>query len=383
MAQQDEQIKKLKNIIESEAPEKPKEEKQEELGKIVERLRARDRAKTQVFKEDEVEDSRLAQLKARIEGKTTLENIDFSKNSFSKNAKNQEFLSEKTLSLIGDFYSFFEWPVAKTASFFTKLPTTLKLKQDLDAANIQISTETYLVSASVLSIIISLMILVASMVITALLAPKLIGISVALSIVSFFATALLSLSYPASKANERAKKIDRELPFALRHLSSQIKAGVSFNAALKSVAKSDYGLLSLEFRHVLRDLDKGSSTEVALQALVNRTYSKGLRKALTQVIRSLRTGGNLSEIISGIADDVAFESRMQVRDFVETLNIVSVIYIMIGVVAPVILTILSSVAQLPTLGVNIPFTLIILIFALDIFAMFGIVAIIKKMEPTT
>ncbi len=352
----------------------------EEIERIIERLRSKEGA-SQSKERSSLQDIRLAELKARIEGRATVQKLDFSKVALHESGKKQPFFSEGTLSFVGNFYSVFEWPVSAVASLFSKLPLAGSLESNLAAADLPISIETYLVASSVFSILVGIMVLVASFAASAMLAPQIAFISVPIAAVAFTLAAILSLFYPSTVAQERARKINRELPFALRHLSSQVRAGVSFHRALRSVASADYGLLSVEFKRVLRDLDKGSSTEVALSSLAGRTKSQGLRKAMVQIIRALKTGGNLSEIIGGIAEDVAFESRMLVRDFVETLNIVNVLYVMVGVVAPVIITILSAVTQLPGIGSGVPFSLIVLIFFADLMAMLGMVYVIKRMEP--
>ncbi len=386
---EDEKMKKLRESVEKNVPSPKAHESEqaggarpEEMERIIERLRSKEKEKAGAASGvHALEDSRLAELKARIEGRATMQKIDFSRASFAEASKKQAFLSDGTLSAIGNFYAFFEWPVTAVASFFSRLPFATSLESDLAAANLPISAESYLVAASVFSIILSVLVMVFSFVLSAIFAPHLAFIAAPLSLAAFSIMGVLSLFYPSQVAKERAEKINRELPFALRHLSSQIRAGVSFHRALKSVANAEYGLLSIELRHVLRDLDKGSSTEAALLALVSRTKSQGLRKATVQIIRALKTGGNLSQIIGNIAEDVSFESRMLVRDFVEMLNIVSVMYIMIGVVAPVIINILSAVTQLPLLGISIPFPLVALVFTLNAFAMFGMVLVIKRMEP--
>ena len=65
---------------------------------------------------------------------------------------------------------------------------------------------------------------------------------------------VLGLIYPSMMANERATKINRELPFALRQLATQIKAGVSFHKALSSLVSAHYGALSEEFGKIQQDM---------------------------------------------------------------------------------------------------------------------------------
>ncbi|MFA6049419.1 MAG: type II secretion system F family protein [Candidatus Micrarchaeia archaeon] len=386
---EDEKLKKLRESIEKPQPKESESRRPEgmtarpeELDKIIERLRAReDGAATR--EKQSLQEARLTELKERIEGKASTQKLDFSRAiaQASAGGSKQQVFSDSALSFVGGFYSLFELPVSSIASAFSRLPLAHELEANLASAGLAVSVETYLVTTSVLALIVGIMLLALSFSLSLLFAPQFAFIAIPISILAFILAGVLMLAYPAQTAGERARRLNKELPFALRHLSSQIKAGVSFHRALKSVASADYGLLSVEFKRVLRDLDKGASTESALSDLAARTKSVGLRKAMVQIIRALKTGGNLSEIISSIAEDVSFESRALVRDFVEMLNIVNVMYIMVGVVAPVVITILSAVAQLPMLGLTVDFSMVVLVFVGDIMAMLGMVYIIFRMEP--
>ncbi len=139
--------------------------------------------------------------------------------------------------------------------------------------------------------------------------------------------------------------------------------------------------MSKEFETVLRDLDSGLSSEEALRLLTYRVKSAGLKKAVLQIVRAMKTGGNLSAVISEIADDVSFETRQQIRDFTEKLNLVSILYIMLGIVMPVVVAILSAVLQIPLFAGAIPSWFVYAGFGASVFFMVLIVYITRKMEP--
>ncbi len=286
------------------------------------------------------------------------------------------------LGWVGGFYASLKQPIDRITNFIADIPLTENLQENLEAGGIAVPADEYLIivsaaaTASFIAVIfafgaISLALSDASL---AVLSP-LIAISSSLLVI------VLGLVYPSMMANERATKINRELPFALRQLATQIKAGVSFHKALSSLVSAHYGALSEEFGKLRQDIERGYSTEQALLRLMARTKSKGLKKACVQILRALKSGGNLSDTISAIADDVAFELRMKVRDFTEKLNFISVIYIMVGVVGPVVVTILSSIAQLPLIGGNFPFEYIVVIFAGIVVMMCILLFVINRMEP--
>jgi len=290
---------------------------------------------------------------------------------------------------VGRFYAMFEEPLSKIGALFYMFPATKNLKNNLDGANMPFTPEVYLIITIVVSLAVAAGVWVVSTIAMASLGTlsittlfSSISLGFILAAAAFIGTGFVVLWYPSSVASGRANKIDKELPFALRHLATQVKAGVSLNRALASVGAANYGVLTQEINRTLAELEGGESTEGALLKLASRNRSRGLRRAVVQVTRALRTGGNLAEIISSIAEDIAFESRMKIRDFTELLNIISIGYIMMAVVAPVMLTILSAVAQLPVFGGGLAFALVLGAFA-GILCMVGlIIFVIKAMEPT-
>ncbi|MFH1107367.1 MAG: type II secretion system F family protein [Candidatus Micrarchaeota archaeon] len=283
---------------------------------------------------------------------------------------------------VGGFYGALKQPIDRVTNFIADIPLSENLQENLEAGGINISPDEYLIivsAAATASFILS--IFAFGTISLALSDASLTVLTPLIAICSAVLVIVLGLIYPSMMANERATKINRELPFALRQLATQIKAGVSFHKALTSLVNSHYGVLSEEFGKLQLDIERGYSTEQALLRMMTRTKSKGLKKSCVQILRALKSGGNLSDTISSIADDVAFELRMKVRDFTEKLNFISVIYIMVGVVGPVVVTILSSIAQLPLIGGNFPFEYIVIIFAAIVVMMCILLFIINRMEP--
>ncbi len=355
--------------------EKPTDIRERDVNEIIRRLREKEE-KPIITNLNE----KIVNIKERVEGSGGA--IKFGMRDFSIVTSNISTVSTKGLSIIGSIYNNFRGPLSSLTNFVANMPLSQGLRENLESANINWSPEEYLVIVSTAATIAFALVMVMFGTVAigigdvslTVLAPF-IGIS------SFILVLITGFIYPSAIAGERATKINRELPFALRQLATQVKAGVSFHKALNSIVNSKYGPISEEFRRVLLDIERGSSTEQALLKLAARTKSRGLKKAIVQILRALKSGGNLSETITAIADDVSFELRMKVRDFTEKLNFISVIYIMIGVVGPVVLVILSSIAQLPLLGGNFPFEYIVIAFMGITIVMLMLLFIIKRMEP--
>ncbi|MBI1973467.1 type II secretion system F family protein [Candidatus Micrarchaeota archaeon] len=160
---------------------------------------------------------------------------------------------------------------------------------------------------------------------------------------------LFSVMVPASRAAKLAAELDKQLPFALRHMSIEIRAGVGIYKTMESVSSSGYGPVSDGFKYVLFSIEKGIPTEQALENWAERTRSDGLKRAVSHLVRALRTGGNLSQIMVTIAEDVAFERRIKIADYAEKLNLLSLFIMMVGIVLPVMMTVLTSIGSSPSI----------------------------------
>ena len=76
--------------------------------------------------------------------------------------------------------------------------------------------------------------------------------------------------------------------------------------------------------------------------------AKGIRRAIANILRAVRIGGNLSDAIMNVASDVSFEQRMKVAAYGEKLNFFSVIFMFAAVVFPVMLAMITTIGYAPT-----------------------------------
>ncbi len=386
-------ISRLKNLLKKQAPslnQKTQQENQQEkileksvtedydreaISKIVERMKQK-YIEEGVLKEDEEEQSELKKI---ISGSKQLQIKGGS-------AKELALFENPMVRLFGKFYLLLESPISKLTDLFYK-KTGKKLENDLLAAGMNYSVEQYLslaLSSTLFITIITLIFLIFTTLIkvTSILTDIILIISI-----PFFVLVLFFL-IPNSKAKKIGQEIDKQLPFALRHMSIEIRAGVGIYKTMESIASSGYGPLSDGFRWVLYQIEKGVPTEEALEAWSNRTKSQSLSRVVSHIIRALRTGGNLSEIMVTIAEDVSFERKMKIADFAEKLNLLGLFLMFATVVGPVMLTILTTIASSPTisqyLGMFSFFTIdfLMLTYFVIVPAMAGIfIYFIKSADP--
>jgi flagellar protein FlaJ len=180
-----------------------------------------------------------------------------------------------------------------------------------------------------------------------LLNPVVAVLAVPIAFLMGLIATLIALFIPKYKANARGEACSVELPFALRHMATELRAGIGLYKTIQAVAIADYGVLSEEFSRTINEIEEGTDTSLALRHLALRTQSRPLKMAIMHIIRAMRIGGNLSGIINEIANDVADDLKNRISAFSQKMNLFSVIFIFIGIVIPVGVTILGAIRNSP------------------------------------
>ena len=91
---------------------------------------------------------------------------------------------------------------------------------------------------------------------------------------------------------------------ALKQMADTLKAGDTYESALREVANSDYGRLSEEIDLALRRLEEGENLETALGVFADRVDSRLVKRTVVILLDSIKSGASLSDILEEIADDV-------------------------------------------------------------------------------
>lgn len=209
-----------------------------------------------------------------------------------------------------------------------------------------------------------------------------ISFEMGLVILGLFALLTIAILYlPQIKKQNHYSQFSKELPYALRQLATELRSGKSLFDSIDSVVDADYGILSIEFSRLLREVRYGESTENAFIHLNSRVKSKGLSRASSEILSTLRVGGNLSNSLSIIAEDINFDMRMKLREYSQKLNAFIMIYTFLAILAPVILLTLLLAASV-VMGDIVPANLILVLYGLFfpmIIVFLGF--FIKKLEP--
>ncbi len=302
--------------------------------------------------------------------------VDFEKEETEFKIEREELkvpFSTRFINIISDIFSGYS---RGFTSFFKDI------QEDLYKANILMPASKYIaVSLGISAIAAILFGVLFSILLASFIGVSGVALGIVLAGLVFFFVLMFAKVYPKSKVKGRSDSFSRELPFALRHMATQLTSGSGLLETMRSVSLSDYGTLSEEFRRAIMEIERGATIEESYERMNLRIDSPGLKKSSRQIISTLRTGGNLANTLKIIAEEVATEMRMKLKDFVQVLNTFALMYMFAVVIAPVLITTLVIAMGIAMKGLPIPPETIWLLY----FGFFGaslyMAFMVKRFEP--
>jgi flagellar protein FlaJ len=168
-----------------------------------------------------------------------------------------------------------------------------------------------------------------------------------------FLTPLLFLTFayqPKVKAKRVSRQLEKNLPYALRHMLIEVSSGISLYEAMVD-ASYDYGEASNEFNRIVSDIQGGKSQIEALEDSIARNPSIMYRRAIWQMINALKSGADLTDTLDSLVDTMVEEQKLEVEKYGEDLNPFILMYLMLAVIFPslgvTLMIVMSSFIDLP------------------------------------
>jgi flagellar protein FlaJ len=214
-----------------------------------------------------------------------------------------------------------------------------------------------------------------------LFALEFLYISVLIAVVISLIAFIYVLLYPKLLVTKKVKVLEKNLLYGLRHLTIQVKSGVSLFDSLVSVSKQDYGVLSKEFAICTKKISTGLPEDRALEELALKNPSLHFRRAIWQITNSMKSGTDLGNTLESIVNNVASEQRIAIRKYGSQLNPMAMMYMMLAVVIPSLgitfLIIISSFSGFPVTK-----TIFFLLLMVLVVFQFAFIGIIKNRRPS-
>jgi len=149
-------------------------------------------------------------------------------------------------------------------------------------------------------------------------------------------TLVIILGYPYLRKENIIDSIEKNFSDALKQMADTLKAGDTYESALREVADSDYGRLSEEMQLALRRLEDGENLDSALTGFAQRIDSTTIKRTITIILDSIKTGASLADILDDISDDVRdFQRLKEERKSNTTMQFIFMIASG-GIIAPII-----------------------------------------------
>ena len=136
----------------------------------------------------------------------------------------------------------------------------------------------------------------------------------------------------------RTKKMEEVLPDFLRFVSENLKGGMSFERALWSSIKPEFGILASEVRLAAKKVMTGQDVEEALTEFTDKYDSPIMRRAFELLQEGIKGGGKIADLIDRIIEDI--EELKELKAEMKATNLSYVIFVtfVVVIVAPGLFT---------------------------------------------
>lgn len=271
----------------------------------------------------------------------------------------------------------FEW-LGRILTDFTP-----QLKSDIVLSNIDMTAEEYMVSSLASASILGAMMFTFTYLPVYLLemvpGSELI-VSIAPAVVIALLDFFIMMQYPRILAVKRAELIDRDLIYALKELLLNMSAGLSLFESLRRVSDANYGYVSSDLRGVVEKTTQGTPLDDALEGLALRTSSEYMRNALWQTVNAVKAGTSVKEALSGIIDALVREQTRKIRNYIQELNVLTMVYMLFAVAVPTIITTVLVVLT-SLMGTGVDEITYVTVIVVCIFIQVALVGFIRSRRP--
>jgi flagellar protein FlaJ len=166
--------------------------------------------------------------------------------------------------------------------------------------------------------------------------------------ISLGATALtftILVKYPATRADERRRNIDNNLPFATLYMNTIAGTGSPPYAMFKLLSEfKEYGEVSAEAQGIVKDIEvMGQDIEVALKRAAEQTPSEDFRDLLWSMITTIVRGGDLKILLQEKAQLLLDAYRRKLDEYTDNLTMYVEVYITLVIVGTIFAIVMASI----------------------------------------
>ena len=135
----------------------------------------------------------------------------------------------------------------------------------------------------------------------------------------------------------RIRRLEAEFPAMVRDISLSVKSGMTIKGAMSVAARGQYGALTKSIKQMDNSISWGVSFDDALLHFAKKYPTALIRRTVFTLMEASRMGGQLGEILEGVATDVEETKALEKRRTSETKPYILVCYVSYFVFLAVIL----------------------------------------------
>ncbi|MFH0961875.1 MAG: type II secretion system F family protein [archaeon] len=179
----------------------------------------------------------------------------------------------------------------------------------------------------------------------------------------------------------RAKEVDKDLLFALRHLLIKIRSGITLFESMRGISQGGYGLVSTEFGRIVSEISAGKGEIEVLEEAAYRNTSVYFRRALWQISSSMRAGADIGNTLTSIVNNLSVEQRISIRKYGSELSPLALGYMMITVIIPTLgISIMIVLSQMMA-SMNIGKQVFFIVYGLVLVCQYFLIGVIRTRRP--
>ncbi len=210
---------------------------------------------------------------------------------------------------------------------------------------------------------------------------KAVGVSFLVGFVIGFVALIYLAMYPKLSVTKKVSKLEHFLPYALHHILIEVRSGVPLYNALVSIAQSNYGMLSQEFKRAVNEINTGKSEIAALEMLARDNPSLYFRRVMWQMVNALKSGADIGQTIKQIVDNLSEEQRIAIKKYGAQLNPLSLMYMVFCVIFPTLgITFILVISSFVGIGIDVQYLLMGILAFLVMFQ-FMLIGLVKSRRP--
>lgn len=143
---------------------------------------------------------------------------------------------------------------------------------------------------------------------------------------------------PHQKSYSRSREINALLPQTVTYIYAHSQGGMHLVDIINRLAEEEeaYGEIAVEFQAIRNNMEFfGADLTTALQDARNNTPNDEFARLLDDIVSYVNTGGDLTSFLENKTTEFQRKARQREESILETLDLVSQVYIILGVVLPI------------------------------------------------